>query len=119
MLRENDMKKIAVALLFVSLSVNAEVSEMYMANEAGGYVVLTVQECAFEEQKKIYPNRAYATENDGEIIHEGCWNSPSIDDAPKHPSVKIIPVVNTWWETGDKAMFLTSNFGPEKKRISY
>lgn len=111
------MNKIAVVLLFVSFFAKAEVTEMYMANEAGGFVVLTLEDCKFEEAKKLYPNRAYATEKDESIIHEGCWESPSIDSAPKHPSVRIIPIVNTWWESGEKMMFLTTHFGPEKKRL--
>lgn len=108
--------KIAVLALLVSLSASAEeVKEMYMPNESGGFVTLTLEPCLYDSVKKDYPNRAYATEDAaGEIIHEGCWISPSTAEAPK--DMKIIPVVNTWWAEGGQVTFLAPQFGPERKR---
>jgi hypothetical protein len=109
--------KIALLAMIISLSATAdEVKEMYMPNEAGGFVTLTQEVCAYTEAvKQGYEYRAYATEDAaGEIVHEGCWISPSIAEAPK--SMKIIPVVNTWWVDGGQVTFLAPQFSPERKR---
>jgi hypothetical protein len=108
--------KIAILALLVSLSAAAdEPKEMYMPNESGGFVTLTIEPCLYDSVKKEYPYRAYATEDAAsEIVHEGCWISPSIAEAPK--SMKIIPVVNTWWVDGGQVTFLAPQFSPERKR---
>jgi hypothetical protein len=106
------MRKLLLILIFMSFSAFAEVTEMRMPNEAEGFVSLTMEACNFEKIKLTYPYRAYATEKNVSEVHEGCWVSPSLDDAPKHPSIKLIPVVNTWWETGDRATFLVEQFKP-------
>lgn len=106
------MKKLSLILLFMSFTAFADVTEMRMPNEAGGYVSLTLEACNFDEVKLTYPYRAYATEQNVTEVHEGCWVSPSLDDAPKHPSIKLIPMVNTWWETEDRASYLAENFKP-------
>lgn len=111
--------KIALLTLLVSLSASAEeVKEMYMPNEAGGFVTLTQEDCAYTEAlRQGYEYRAYATEDaEGNVVHEGCWISPSVEDAPRAQGVRIIPVVNTWWEEGGQVTFLAPQFGPEKKR---
>lgn len=103
-------------------------TEMYMANSAGGYVVLTTEPCAFEKQAKEYPYRAYATESSDLAKHEGCWVSPNTDEvptelfstsegAPEAPKLHVIPMVVTWWEEGGYASFLQSHFSPEKKQV--
>ena len=92
--------------------------ELYMPNESGGYIVLTTDACPTAEVvKKGYKYRAYATESDSEkpATHEGCWDSPSVADAPRMEGVKIIPLVNLWFD-GDMATFPQTMFGPEKKR---
>ena len=120
--------KIAALALLVSLSAHAEPpKEMYMANDAGGFVVLTVEACRFKQVAKDYPYRAYATESSDAVNHEGCWNSPDTSDvptqimsksegAPEAPTIRVIQMVNTWWEEGGKATFMQRNFSPEKKR---
>ena len=111
--------KIAILALLVSLSAAAEEpKEMYMPNEAGGFVTLTTEVCGYTEAvKQGYEYRAYATEDaEGKVVHEGCWISPSTEGAPRAEGVRIIPVVNTWWVEGGQATFLASQFGPERKR---
>jgi hypothetical protein len=111
--------KIAVLALLVSLSVAAEEpKEMYMPNESGGFVTLTMEVCGHTEAlKQGYEYRAYATEDaEGKIVHEGCWISPSIEEAPRVQGVRIIPVVNTWWAEGGQVTFMTTQFSPERKR---
>ena len=109
-----------IFLLSSSLALAQDLpKELYMPNESGGYIVLTTDTCAdTDAAKKGYKYRAYATESDGEnpATHEGCWDSPSIADAPKMEGVRIIPLVNLWFEDGDTVTFPQILFGPEKRR---
>jgi len=123
---------ISIVLLILSMSytiVKAEEipKEKYMPNDAGGFVVLTIEPCAFNNVSKEYPYRAYATESSDVVDHEGCWESPDISEvptsimstsegAPKPPTLHVIQMVNTWWKEGGRASFLQSNFFNEKKR---
>lgn len=110
-----------VAILF-SLSITAADystnKELFMPNESGGYVVLTLEECRIAEAKaKGFDSRAYATESDSEnaVTHEGCWNSPDTAEAPNAKGVRIIPLVNLWFD-GDIVFFPQTHFSPERKR---
>ncbi len=111
----------ALTLLFSTSLSAADYSkskELYMPNESGGYVILTLEECKFPDAKKQgFDSRAYATENDSANppTHEGCWTSPDTSDAPRSPGIKIIPLVNLWFD-GESVTFPQSMFGPEKKR---
>lgn len=112
--------KLAVILLLLSNFALAETppKELYMPNESGGYIVLTIDACADAvAAKKGYNYRAYATESDSEkpATHEGCWDSPSIADAPKMEGVRIIPLVNLWFD-GDTVTFPQTLFTSEKRR---
>jgi hypothetical protein len=92
--------------------------ELYMPNEAGGYITLTTDVCPNKDAAKLgYKWRAYATESDSEkpAVHEGCWDSPSLAGAPKMQGVRIIPLVNLWFD-GDTVTFPQTMFTPEKKR---
>ena len=113
-------KQLAVLFLLLSNLALAQdlPKELYMPNESGGYIVLTTDACPTAEvAKKGYKYRAYATESDSEkpATHEGCWDSPSVADAPRMEGVKIIPLVNLWFD-GDMATFPQTMFGLEKKR---
>jgi len=111
----------ALTILFSTSLLAADYSknkELYMPNESGGFIVLTLESCKFPEAvKQGFANRAYATESDSErpATHEGCWDSPSTADAPKLQGVKIIPLVNLWFD-GETVTFPQTMFGPEKKR---
>ena len=116
------LKQLAALTLLFSIDLSAadysKSKELYMPNEAGGYIVLTLEDCKFPEAvKQGFDHRAYATESDSEkpATHEGCWDSPSTADAPKLQGIKIIPLVNLWFD-GDTATFPQTMFGPEKKR---
>ena len=105
------MKYLAL-LFFVSAAYAqevVEVKEMFLKNSADGEVVLTREECKLKAPGN-FTNRAYATEGNG-TIHEGCWMAPSIDEAPRTEGIKIIPIVNTWWD-GEIHMYLQSDFSP-------
>ena len=113
-------KQLAVLFLLLSNLALAQdlPKELYMPNESGGYIVLTTDACPTAEVvKKGYKYRAYATESDSEkpATHEGCWDSPSVADAPRMEGVKIIPLVNLWFD-GDMVTFPQTMFGLEKKR---
>jgi len=60
----------AILLLFSTSLLAADYSknkELYMPNESGGYVVLTLEECKFPEAVKLgFDSRAYATETDSD-----------------------------------------------------
>ena len=114
------LRQLAVILLLSSSLVLAQdlPKELYMPNESGGYIVLTTDACPDAGAVKLgYMYRAYATESEGEkpATHEGCWDSPSVADAPKMEGVRIIPLVNLWFN-GDMVTFPQTMFGPEKKR---
>mgnify|MGYP006286711871 CR=1 FL=1 len=112
-------KKLSVLCFFVCSAMAAEEpQELYLPNDAGGYIILTLEECKIPAiEKQGYHFRVYATETeDGQSMHEGCWDRPDTSDAPRIEGIKIIPVVNTYWETGDRATFQASQFTPEKRR---
>jgi len=108
-----------ISLLSSSLALAQDLpKELYMPNESGGYIVLTTDACPNAGAVKLgYMYRAYATETEGDqpATHEGCWDSPSVADAPKMEGVRIIPLVNLWFD-GDVVTFPQTLFGPEKKR---
>ena len=86
--------------------------ELYMPNDAGGFVVITVEESNIEYAKEKFPYRAYANEvtDDGEIIHEGCWMTEAV------PSSRYIPLFNIFFEPNIVATYPHKDFTPEKKR---
>ena len=114
------LKKLAVLTLFISAIALAEEppQELYLPNDAGGYVVLTMTECKIPGAvQRGFHFRAYATETDnGPSMHEGCWDRPDTSDAPRVQGVKIIPLVNTIWDSGDIATYQASQFSPIKQR---
>jgi len=93
----------------------SEYKELYMANEAGGYIVLTLEDCKLNSKEaKSFKSRAYATESDG-TIHEGCWEAPSTEDAPPpNELITIVPLVNVIWHTGDLTVYPQNAFSPTK-----
>lgn len=124
------MRKILM-LLTASLIQTATAAEppkeMYMPNDAGGFVVLTTRPCTVEKIAEEYPYRAYATESSDLVHHEGCWNSPDTSEVPTQlmsksegagpaPTIRVIPLVNTWWVEAGRMTFKQQSFSPEKKK---
>ena len=88
--------------------------ELYTANEAGGVIALTLEPCAIKDAaSRGFENRAYATEGNG-TKHEGCWIAPSLNGAPIVPEVKIIPLVNVYFD-GITLPFPQDIFTPDGK----
>lgn len=117
------MKKI-LTLVAVLLSLPAtaadysEYKELYMANQAGGDIVLTLEPCAIPEAKKMgFENRTYATVAGGKIMEEGCWTAPGIENAPNVPGVTIIPIVNVWYD-GLILPFAQNQFEPTAHTVA-
>lgn len=104
--------KIATLALLVSLSAQAEEpKEMYMPNDSGGYVVLTLEKCNIQTSDYLY--RAYATDTaDGPSAHEGCWTRFSDPDYDKFAE----SMVSTYWGPGLLASFRQKLFSPKKER---
>ena len=104
--------RIAALALLVSLSAWAdEPKKMYMPNESGGYIVLTLEACKLN--KPEYSYRAYATDTEsGPAAHEGCWtrySDPNYDQIAES-------MVGTYWGPGLMASFRQKLFSPEKAR---
>lgn len=117
------MKKLlALVAVLVSLPATSadysEYKELYMANQAGGDIVLTLEPCAFEDAKKLgFENRSYATVAGGKTIEEGCWTAPSLENAPQVLGVKIIPIVNVWYD-GIILPFEQNMFEPQAHTVA-
>lgn len=116
--------KLILALVAALISLPAisadysEHKELYMANQAGGDIVLTLEPCAFEEAKKLgFTNRSYATVAGGKTMEEGCWLAPGIEGAPNVPGVTIIPIVNVWYD-GLILPFEQNQFSPEAHTVA-
>lgn len=112
---------ILVAALISLPAISADYSEhkeLYMANEAGGDIVLTLEPCAFADAKKLgFENRSYATVAGGIIMEEGCWIAPSIDGAPNVEGMIVIPLVNLWYG-GIILPFPQNLFEPEAHTVA-
>lgn len=118
---------VSIVLCIPLICYAVEPKEMYMSNDAGGFVVLTTEPCAFASATKEYPYRAYATESSDIVMHEGCWTSPDTSEvptevfsksegAPEAPKLHVIQMVSTWWTENARATYLQSHFTPTKKR---
>lgn len=90
-----------VAALFITPATAedyTQYSELFTKNQDGGVIALQTTPCAVPDAvKKGFVYSSYATEGNG-TKHEGCWISPSIEDAPQLPGVKIIAIVNLWFD---------------------
>ena len=111
---------LAVVAVLLSLPATAEdysnFKELYMKNESGGVVVLTLEPCQFPDAvKRGFIDRSYATEGNG-TKHEGCWVSPEIkpEELPAvDKDIKIIPLVNLWYD-GEVIAYPQYLFGPSE-----
>jgi hypothetical protein len=90
------------------------VKELYIENEAGGVIAISQEACKDPVAlKKGFEYKAYATEKDG-TLHEGCWMAPDISEAPNVPGVRIIPIVNMYFD-GQVIMVAQNQFKPFSK----
>lgn len=106
---------VAVLFSFTAAAEEQKFKELYMPNAAGGYMVLTVEDCTIAAAKTLFPHRAYATVAGDQVVEEGCWMTPDLTGADEIPGMTIVPIVNTWW-AGDVFHFPQTHFTPVKKR---
>lgn len=92
------MKKL---LLIVALTLSTAVSaqdEVYMENQAGGYLALTHDECKVDELKATFPYHAYGVDGTGQILGLACYQIPKLPDQAELSEVprgmSVIPIVN-------------------------
>lgn len=92
------MKKI---LLIVALTLSTAVSaqdEVYMENQAGGYLALTHDECKVDKLKEVFPYHAYGVDGNGQTVGQACYQIPKLPNQAEMSEVpegmSIIPVVN-------------------------
>ena len=115
------MKKLAALLSFVSVLCLADEGpqELYCENESGGFIAITLKPCELGDKiSKEYPYAAYATEDkSGTKVHKGCWVRPDTSDAPRGEDIRIIPLVNSIWDSGDKVTIPASYFRPNEEEI--
>jgi len=96
------MKNILVlSLLFSSIVFAGEVKkveELRLYLEDGGYVSITTEPCGIKLARDLgLTNRAVGLELNG-TKHEGCWNSPDVSKAEQIPGMRLIPIVNLYFD---------------------
>ena len=92
------MKKLLLIItLTLSIAVYAQ-DEVYMENQAGGYLALTHDECKVDKLKEKFPWHAYGVDGTGEIVGLACYQIPKLPNQAEMTEVPhgmtVIPVVN-------------------------
>ena len=89
-------------LLFLSTNSFSQINveKVYMANQAGGHIILTQEECKLTKYYDKYKYRAYATTSEVGVEYEACYDVPSIEGAPDIPGFRTFPIVNYIDEDG-------------------
>ena len=90
-------KNLLLALTLVSLPLLAQ-DEVYMENQAGGYLALTHQECKVDKLKDTFPYHAYGVDGEGNVIGQACYQIPKLPNQEEMAEVpegmSVIPLVN-------------------------
>lgn len=88
-------------LLIVALTLSTAVSaqdEVYMENQAGGYLALTHQKCKVPDLAERFPYHAYGIDGTGATVGVACYQIPKLptkEEVGEVPQgMSIIPVVN-------------------------
>ena len=91
-------KLLVVTTLLVTTTSFAQQDEVYMENQAGGYLALTHQECKSEQVKDVFPYHAYGVDSNGEIVGQACYQIPKLPNQEEMTEVPqgmtVIPLVN-------------------------
>ena len=84
-------------LLFVATTLWAS-DEVYMENQAGGYLALTHKECPVAQFKPIFPYYAYGVDGEGNVVGQACYQIPKLPNQEEMAEVPqgmtVIPLVN-------------------------
>ena len=92
------LKFLTVASLLLAISTSFAQDEVYMENQAGGYLALTHKECPLAQFKPIFPYYAYGVDGEGNVAGEACYQIPKLPDQEEMAEVPqgmtVIPLVN-------------------------
>lgn len=92
------LKSLIVVSLLLATSIAFAQDEVYMENQAGGYLALTHQECKVSKLKDVFPYHAYGVDGEGNVIGQACYQIPKLPNQEEMAEVpegmSVIPVVN-------------------------
>jgi hypothetical protein len=92
------LKSLIVVSLLLATSIAFAQEEVYMENQAGGYLTLTHQECKVSKLKDVFPYHAYGVDGEGNVIGQACYQIPKLPNQEEMTEVpegmSVIPVVN-------------------------
>jgi hypothetical protein len=92
------LKSLIVVSLLLATSIAFAQDEVYMENQAGGYLTLTHQECKVSKLKDVFPYHAYGVDGEGNVIGQACYQIPKLPNQEEMTEVpegmSVIPVVN-------------------------
>ena len=89
---------IATSALAASSSTTPPNGELYMPNQAGGFLVITLEKCPIPKAVKAgYDKRAYVTDGPN-VKFEGCWAVSDFSKFPHQDEFTSGPAVATWWD---------------------
>jgi hypothetical protein len=90
------MKKLLLLALFPLTALAQD--EVYMENQAGGYLALTHEECKVPELRDTFPYHAYGVDSTQKIVGVACYQIPILPTKEEMSEVpqgmSIIPLVN-------------------------
>jgi len=89
---------LVVTTLLITTASFAQQDEVYMENQAGGYLALTHQECKVSKLKDTFPWHAYGVDGEGNVLGQACYQIPKLPNQEEMAEVpegmSVIPVVN-------------------------
>ena len=92
------MKKLLLTIVLMLPVASFAQDEVYMENQAGGYLALTHEECKVDELKERFPYHAYGVDGTGKIVGLACYQIPKLPNQEEMTEVPhgmtVIPVVN-------------------------
>ena len=92
------LKFLTVASLLLATSITFAQDEVYMENQAGGYLALTHQDCKVSTLAERFPYHAYGIDGTGATVGFACYQIPplptreEVGEIPK--GMMVIPVIN-------------------------
>ena len=92
------LRKLLVVTTLLITTTSFAQDEIYMENQAGGYLALTHQECKSEQVKEVFPYHAYGVDGEGNIVGMACYQIPKLPTQAEMTEVPqgmmVIPLVN-------------------------
>ena len=92
------MKKLLLTIVLMLPVASFAQDEVYMENQAGGYLALTHDECKVDELKETFPYHAYGVDGTGKIVGLACYQIPKLPTQEEMSEVPqgmtVIPLVN-------------------------